>query len=69
MNKKLSATLILILLFLVLFSFSGCVRENEVCNYDSICTANETDNCADCQNVLGRAVDVPKKYVEKDFVP
>jgi hypothetical protein len=29
----------------------------EVCDYDGVCLVNETDNCADCKDVLGRDVE------------
>jgi hypothetical protein len=38
---------------------SGCVKEPEVCDYNGVCIQSETDNCADCQDVLGRDVKDP----------
>jgi len=53
MARKELVVLALLLVVSVLV-ISGCVREPEVCNYDRICTAEETDNCVDCANVLDR---------------
>lgn len=46
-------------LLLGMILVSGCVSEPEVCDYDAICLQNETDNCADCKDVLGRDVKDP----------
>ncbi len=65
MRFKLSL-LMLFLLLLNLF-LTGCMKEKEICNYDAICSEEETDNCADCKNVLGRDVAEPttqEGYVE-----
>ena len=46
-------------LLLTLF-VSGCMRSDDmICNYDGICDDDETDNCPDCANVLGRGVPYP----------
>ena len=50
---------IMALLLVLAMMVSGCVSEKEVCNYDGICTPDETDNCADCKGVLGRDVPEP----------
>lgn len=57
-NKSKSAirTILLLSFVLVSLAISGCISEPEVCNYDQICTQDETDNCVDCKNVLGRDV-------------
>jgi hypothetical protein len=55
-KSSISRTAILFLMIIALLSISGCMREPEVCNYDGICLINETDNCADCKDVLGRDV-------------
>ncbi len=44
-------------LILSVLVISGCMREPEVCDYDGVCLVNETDNCADCKDVLGRDVE------------
>jgi hypothetical protein len=55
MNSKTTFALLLILIVLSV-TVAGCMREPEVCNYDGICSETETDNCADCKDVLGRDV-------------
>lgn len=50
--------LAVILLLLLLVAVTGCVKEAEVCNYDGICVDDETDECADCKDVLGRDIEV-----------
>lgn len=65
--RKISLFIIGILIISSLLLVSGCVREDEVCNYDAICTDDETDNCADCENVLGRAVLIDKQYADKEY--
>ncbi len=57
------------LVLLLLIGTSGCISDEEVCNYDGICTDDETDGCADCQNVLGRAISTPKEYQEPKRSP
>jgi hypothetical protein len=48
---------ILLTFILATVVISGCsIREPEVCNYNGVCAVNETDNCADCKDVLGRDV-------------
>jgi hypothetical protein len=61
-KSKLAIIRAAVLLTFVLASLviSGCsMREPEVCNYNGICAVNETDNCADCKDVLGRDVKDP----------
>lgn len=57
MKIKISA--LIFLLIIVAIAVTGCMREKEVCNYDSVCTENETDNCADCAHVMGRDIAEP----------
>ena len=57
MNSKILS--LVFLLLLLTMAVTGCMKEKEVCNYDAICTPDETDNCADCKNVLGRDVGEP----------
>lgn len=63
LTKKSKGTIIraalLLTFILATVVISGCMREPEVCNYNGICTVNETDNCADCKDVLGRDVKDP----------
>jgi len=56
MNK---AIIILMLLFVLLVAVTGCMRDPGVCNYDGVCQDDETNNCQDCHNVLGRDIAVP----------
>lgn len=51
--------ILLITFILATLVLSGCIREPEVCNYDGICTEDETDNCVDCKEVIGRDVKDP----------
>jgi Na+-transporting methylmalonyl-CoA/oxaloacetate decarboxylase gamma subunit len=53
MVKYLAIVFVLLILLAVA---GGCMREAEVCNYDAVCTNDETDECADCKNVVGRDV-------------
>ena len=55
--KKILA--ILMILFALLVVMTACMRENTVCDYNGYCSDNETDNCKDCENVMGRGIDVP----------
>ncbi|MCF7872371.1 hypothetical protein K9L97_05040 [Candidatus Woesearchaeota archaeon] len=64
MKMNLLVFLVLTLVFLALFT--GCMKDKETCNYDGICQDNETDNCVDCENVLGRGVDVPAEVQDID---
>ncbi|PIN81291.1 hypothetical protein COV13_01705 [Candidatus Woesearchaeota archaeon CG10_big_fil_rev_8_21_14_0_10_32_9] len=50
---------LMFLLIILTIAVTGCMKEKEVCNYDAVCTADETDNCADCKNVMGRDVGEP----------
>jgi hypothetical protein len=59
MKASIGKVAILLLIIAALLSISGCMREPEVCNYDGVCLINETDNCADCKDVLGRDVKDP----------
>ncbi|MGV8168794.1 MAG: hypothetical protein ACP5N3_01945 [Candidatus Nanoarchaeia archaeon] len=54
-NSRLILAVLVILMLLAL-AVAGCMREPEVCNYDAVCAQDETDNCADCKDVLGRDV-------------
>lgn len=48
-----------VLLVLSFFVF-GCVAPSDtVCNYDGVCSDDETDDCVDCADVIGRGVPVP----------
>ena len=68
MNQLHFTTIVFIALLLVAFlvgvSQPG-IAEPEVCNYNAICTPDETDNCIDCQDVLGRDI----VLVTKNFDP
>jgi len=57
MNVKMLSLMFLLIILTVVVT--GCMKEKEVCDYDSICTTDETDNCADCKNVMGRDVGEP----------
>lgn len=57
MNRKLVFALAFLLL-VVAVALSGCVNKPEICNYDGVCQANETNSCVDCRDVLGRGVDI-----------
>jgi starvation-inducible outer membrane lipoprotein len=61
-NSVLRITLVVFLL-LGAVMLSACVSEPEVCNYNKVCEQNETDNCADCRDVLGRDVKSPTGQV------
>lgn len=67
MRKKLTLLLIALLLFAVLL-VSGCFEDDEVCNYDGVCTDDETNGCVDCKDVLGRGVQV-KPEVQDNMDP
>jgi len=69
MRKIIAFLIFALMLSFLLVSISGCVKDSEVCNYDGICTHDETDGCADCQNVLGRAIQLPKEYQEPQRSP
>jgi len=57
MNRKY--LLAMAFLFLVVAAtLSGCVNKPEICNYDGVCQARETNSCVDCSDVLGRGVDI-----------
>ena len=56
MNKKSVFALAFLALVLAV-ALSGCMRKPEVCNYDSVCQENETNDCVDCRDVLGRGLD------------
>lgn len=53
------ATILIISMAFFLLFVAGCMKDPEVCNYDGQCSNDETDNCADCQSVLGRDVNPP----------
>lgn len=69
-NQSKSSIIRAVLLLMFIFAslvISGCMKEPEVCNYDAICTVNETDNCVDCKEVLGRdAKDPTGRVIEYD---
>ncbi|MCF7867027.1 hypothetical protein K9L67_05850 [Candidatus Woesearchaeota archaeon] len=56
MRKKLAFLMIILILLVVLTS---CMKDPEVCDYDGYCGDNETNNCVDCENVIGRGLDLP----------
>ena len=52
----------IVIIFLLVFMaiITGCMRPNDVlCNYDGVCDENETNDCPDCEDVLGRGVPLP----------
>lgn len=52
--------IIMSLLILATMVLAGCMRSNEViCNYDGACEETETDDCPDCEDVLGRGLPLP----------
>ncbi len=52
-------TTIMLILMLSLILITGCMRSPETkCNYDGICDKNDTDDCPDCADVLGRGVQI-----------
>lgn len=52
--------IILALLITLTTLITGCMRPNDtICNYDGVCTEDETDDCPDCEDVMGRGVPVP----------
>jgi len=57
MNRKYLLAMAFLLL-VVAVTLSGCVNKPEICNYDGVCQANETNSCVDCRDVLGRGVDI-----------
>lgn len=66
MNSRTSFAILIVLVILSL-TIVGCMREPEVCNYDKVCAENETDNCIDCKDVLGRdVVDVTGNVIYVD---
>jgi hypothetical protein len=58
-SKSVIKTVLLLSFILASLVVSGCVKEPEVCDYNGICLESETDNCADCKDVLGRDVKDP----------
>jgi hypothetical protein len=59
-SKSSVFRVVLLLTFiLAVLVISGCVKEPEVCDYNKICADNETDNCVDCKDVIGRDVQDP----------
>lgn len=56
MNKFV---VIMLILLVLIFAVTGCMRPPQVCNYDGICTEDETDDCVDCKNTLGRDIPLP----------
>lgn len=57
------------MLLILVVALTGCMREPGVCNYDGTCTEDETDECADCKNTLGRDVKVPSDTTTQSDSP
>ena len=47
------------MILILILALTGCMREPGICNYDGVCTEDETDECADCKNTAGRDIPIP----------
>ena len=52
--------IVILSLLIITMLLTGCMRPNNtICNYDGVCEDNETDNCPDCEDVIGRGLPLP----------